>query len=108
VHRGVILGHIQCRRQQAEEDDDASTRFLHEDLRKQIDRLAANARRAWIAVPYLGPTADQILPLRQGDVLVVDVDAEMARRGLTDPRVVKRFFSAGVKVNRVADLHANV
>ncbi|MFN7914943.1 MAG: hypothetical protein U0Q55_06360 [Vicinamibacterales bacterium] len=86
-----------------------SVQFLVNDLWSQLRRLAKSPkRRAWVAVPYLGPGAADRLPLRHGDVLVTCCNEHSARAGVVDPREVVTFIKRGVEVHSVANLHAKV
>lgn len=86
-----------------------SVQFVADDLWSQLRSLAdTRKRRAWVAVPYLGPGAARRLPLRSGDVLVTCCSESTARAGLVDPREIVVFIKRGVEVHSVSNLHAKV
>lgn len=58
------------------------------------------------AVAYLGSGGAALLPLREGDQLVVDMSLGAVRAGVTDPREVKKLLDRGVIVFSRASLHA--
>ncbi len=73
-----------------------------------VTRLAKKATRACVAVAYLGKGASQILPLKRGDVLVVDMSRGTVEAGATDPREVRKYLRSGVEVYTCTNLHAKV
>ena len=86
-----------------------SVQFESDGLWSQLRRLAkTRRRRAWVAVPYLGPGAAKRLPLRAGDVIVTCCAESTARAGLVDPREIVAFINRGVEVHSVSNLHAKV
>jgi hypothetical protein len=85
-----------------------STRFAHNDLWARISTLARKSKRSHVAVAYLGPTAAELLPLKKGDFLVVDMSTRAAKSSQTDPREVRKFKKKGVEVYSCQNLHAKV
>jgi len=73
-----------------------------------VTRLAKRAGRAHVAVAYLGHDATVVLPLKEGDVLVVDMSKGTVQAGATDPREVRKYLKAGVRVYTCTNLHAKV
>lgn len=74
-------------------------------------RLSALARRckgAFVAVPYFGSGASELLPLKRGSTLVVRFDREAIRCGQVNPKEVIRLINEGVEVHACANLHAKV
>lgn len=64
------------------------------------------SRRA--AIAHLGQDAPTLLPLRAGDVLVVNASRAAVRAHLTSPVALAYYRDAGVRVLSSPDLHANV
>ncbi|QQZ18878.1 MULTISPECIES: phosphatidylserine/phosphatidylglycerophosphate/cardiolipin synthase family protein [Rhodococcus] len=63
-------------------------------------------RRA--AIAHLGQDAPTLLPLRAGDVLVVNASRAAVRAHLTSPVALAYYLDAGVRVLSSPNLHANV
>jgi hypothetical protein len=59
-------------------------------------------------VAYLGANASELLPLNEGDELVVDMSLRAAKSSQTDPREVRKYIDEGVSVYSCANLHAKV
>jgi hypothetical protein len=85
------------------------TRLLKgRDVWKAITMLVKGARRTVAAVAYLGRDGGELLPLKAGDTLVVDMSLGAVRQGVTDPREVEKFMDRKVHVASRADLHAKM
>lgn len=69
-----------------------TTKFLQADIWSQISSLARRAKHRYVAVAYLGKRASRLLPLKEGDVLVVDIRAETVRGGQVNPFEVERYI----------------
>ncbi|EHI43356.1 hypothetical protein OPAG_06634 [Rhodococcus opacus PD630] len=63
-------------------------------------------RRA--AIAYLGEDAPTLLPLRAGDLLVVNASRAAVRAHVTSPIALAYYVEAGVRVLSSPNLHANV
>lgn len=63
-------------------------------------------RRA--AIAYLGQDAPTLLPLRAGDVLVVNASTAALRAHATSPAALAHYLGAGVRVLSSPNLHAKV
>ncbi len=61
---------------------------------------------AYLAVAYIGSTADTWLPLRKGDVLVCDASEEAVQLGLTSVAQLRRWHTTGVHLFSREGLHA--
>ncbi|SNS13329.1 hypothetical protein SAMN06893096_102164 [Geodermatophilus pulveris] len=61
---------------------------------------------AYVAVAYIGSTADTWLPLRKDDVLVCDASEEAVRLGLTSVDQLRRWHTTGVRLFSRDGLHA--
>jgi hypothetical protein len=79
-----------------------------DSLWPKIVSLAKQSSRRQIVVAYLGKGASKILPLRRGDVLVVDLSEQVVKTGQTDPREVEKYLKKGVKVYNQPNLHAKL
>ncbi|MCJ0907322.1 phospholipase D family protein [Rhodococcus sp. ARC_M6] len=63
-------------------------------------------RRA--AIAYLGQDAPELLPLRAGDVLVVNASKAAIRAHATSPAALTHYLGKGVRILSCPTLHANV
>ena len=83
------------------------TRFLiNKELWQGIQQRAKKARLVCAAVAYLGKGGGELLPLKKGDKLVVDLSMGAVKQGMTDPREVRRLRKRGVAVFSRGSLHA--
>jgi hypothetical protein len=83
------------------------SRFLFNDtLWDELGRRVAKAKNVAAAVAYLGSGASDLLPLRRGHRLVVDMSLRAVRAGSTDPKEVRKLLRRGVHVFTRASLHA--
>lgn len=83
------------------------TRFLfNNELWDEITVRVNKAKRVNAAVAYLGKTGSELLPLKKGDRLVLDMSIAAVRQGVTDPREVQKFIDRGVHVFSRNSLHA--
>jgi hypothetical protein len=85
-----------------------TTQFLQSDLWNKVTALATRAKRRYVAVAYLGKGATELLPLNQGDVLVVDMSLSAVRAGQTNPAEVLEYLKRGVEIHSCSNLHAKV
>ncbi len=85
-----------------------TTKFLQADLWNKITTLAKTAKRKYVAVAYLGKGATKLLPLNQGDILVVDLRVETVRAGQVNPFEVEEYLKRDVEVFSCTNLHAKV
>lgn len=83
-------------------------KFLQADIWNKITVLAKAAKHKHVAVAYLGKGATKLLPLNQGDVLVVDLRIETVRGGQVNPFEIEEYLKQGVEVYSYANLHAKV
>ncbi|WKN60037.1 hypothetical protein HJ581_0040150 [Rhodococcus opacus] len=60
------------------------------------------------AIAYLGEDAPALLPLRAGDLLVVNASRAAVRAHVTSPIALAYYVEAGVRVLSSPNLHANV
>jgi hypothetical protein len=60
------------------------------------------------AIAYLGQDAPTLLPLRAGDVLVVNASRAAVRAHATSPAALAHYVAAGVRVLSSPNLHAGV
>ncbi len=85
-----------------------TTRFLQTNLWNRITPLAKHATRKYAAVAYLGTDATKLLPMSQGDVLVVDLREDTVRAGQVNPFEVEEYLKREVEVYSYFNLHAKV
>jgi hypothetical protein len=84
-----------------------ASRFLfNESLWAELAERIPKAKSVRAAVAYLGSNASELLPLKEGDQLVVDMSLRAVRSGTTDPREVEKFLERGVEVFSRSTLHA--
>jgi hypothetical protein len=77
-------------------------------LWKTIASTAAAGRPRWIASPYVGKGAADLLPLQRGDVLLCSLTLENCRAGSVVPSELRALRRRGVRVYTRGDLHAKV
>ena len=75
---------------------------------KTIADRVPTANKVVAAVAYLGRGGADFLPLRSGDVLLVDLSYGAVRQGATDPREIKKLINRGVEVFTRRTLHAKL
>lgn len=74
---------------------------------KELKRRVEQSKRpVCAAVAYLGKDGAELLPLDEGDTLVVDMSLRAARQGLTNPKEIRKLMKRGVKVYSRDNLHA--
>jgi hypothetical protein len=75
----------------------------------EITKALKGAKKRRIAVTaYLQTGAREMLPLKSGDMLVVNASEMNVRSGSTNPSEIEKFRKNRVKCYSVADLHAKV
>ncbi|OGW36495.1 MAG: hypothetical protein A2Y97_14035, partial [Nitrospirae bacterium RBG_13_39_12] len=85
----------------------SQARFLfNNELWDEITVRVNKAKRVNAAVAYLSKTGSELLPLKKGDRLVLDMSIAAVRQGVTDPREVQKFIDRGVHVFSRNSLHA--
>jgi hypothetical protein len=84
------------------------TEFVADEVWDRIgDHLAAaTTKRA--AIAYVGRSAPEILPLGDGDRLIVDGSDAALRAGSTHPDALAAWLRLGVKIRSLVGLHAKV
>src|SRR4030042_6662401 len=82
-------------------------RFLfNTELWDEITVRVNKAKRVNAAVAYLSKTGSELLPLKKGDRLVLDMSIAAVRQGVTDPREVQKFIDRGAQFFSRNSLHA--
>ncbi len=76
-------------------------RWITASVKKQPTRCA-------IAVAYFGKGASELLPLKRGSTLVVDMSPGAVGSGQTHPQDILKLVNKGVDVYSVDNLHAKV
>lgn len=84
----------------------SSSFLFNAALWAELEERVRKAKRVQAAIAYLGTGGSTLLPLREGDRLVVDMSLPRVRAGSTDPREVKKFLQRGVEVFSRTSLHA--
>jgi hypothetical protein len=83
------------------------TRFVTNDkLWHAMQDSIARGDRVLAAVAYFGTDGAQLLPLKKGDRLVVDMSLGAVRQGVTNPRTILALIRRGVRVFSRGSLHA--
>lgn len=70
--------------------------------------VAGSTGQIQAAIAYVGKEAPRLLPLKTGDVLIVNASERSLRSGATNPYVLEEFMGAGVEVHNAHALHAKV
>ncbi len=84
-----------------------ATRFLSNDsLWSELHARALGAKPVRAAVAFLGKSGADLLPLKNGDALVVNLGMQAVKQGLTSPQEIQRLLRRGVKVFTRSTLHA--
>jgi len=85
----------------------SSTRFVCNDsLWHEIQNRAKSAKQVRAAVAFIGVGGADLLPLKKGDSLVVNLGWQTVKQGLTAPREIQRLIRRGVHVFTRSTLHA--
>ncbi len=85
----------------------ATTRFLfNRALWSELQTRVARPGRVRAAVAYVGKGGAQLLPLKLGDELIVDMSLPTVRQGATYPKAIRTLIRRGVKVWTRESLHA--
>lgn len=83
--------------------------FISRDVWRILKHGVRQCRsRAYVAVPYFGQAGSRLLPLKRGDVLVVNASDSAVRSGQTSPAALQRLVKTGVKLFSLDNLHAKV
>ncbi len=89
--------------------DDRSARLIHgRDVWTEIRGLLSGYSAVSAAIAFVGPEADQHLPLRGPATIVVNAGDDALASGWTDPEVLLRWTRRGVRVYSLDSLHAKV
>lgn len=74
----------------------------------EIRALATKGRQNKVAVAFVSKGARNLLPLKRGDTIVIDMSIERVRSGATNPFAVEEYYKNGVSVFTRRGLHAKV
>lgn len=94
------------RRRSAPKESSRATLLAGRELWRATTTALRKARRAWAALAYLGQGGGQLLPVRKGSTLVVDMSLRAVKAGATDPKEVRKLLRRGVEVFTRGSLHA--
>ena len=84
-----------------------TTRFLGNDnLWDELRDKVKKAKSVKAAVAYLGSGGSDLLSLKKGDTLVVNMGMQTVKQGITSPKEVQRLMKRGVSVFSRTTLHA--
>lgn len=83
------------------------TRFLCNDsLWDELAFRVKSSRKVKAAVAFVGNGGADLLPLKKGDTLVVNLGLQTVKQGATSPKEIQRLIKRGVKVFTRSNLHA--
>ncbi len=82
--------------------------FTGKTVWPEIRRVGRVSRVHHVAVAYLGSDAPNLLPLRAGDTLVVDLSENTVRTGSTNVEAASRLLKRGVRLFTASYLHAKL
>lgn len=83
------------------------TRFLSNDsLWAELSARVKSSRKVKAAVAFLGDGGADLLPLKKGDTLVVNLGLQTVKQGATSPKEIQRLIKRGVQVFTRSNLHA--
>lgn len=83
------------------------TRFLCNDaLWSELNDLVKSARLVKAAGAFVGAGGADLLPLKRGDTLVVNLGMQTVRQGITAHKEIQRLIWRGVRVFTRSTLHA--
>lgn len=85
-----------------------ANQLLTEETWDRITELAKKAKHAMVAVAYFGQGASQLLPLKKGGVLILDLSLAAVKSGQSCPAEVSKLIRRGVEVHTCSNLHAKV
>lgn len=83
------------------------TRFLsNSSLWNELNARVRASRRVRAAVAFLGSGGADLLPLKKGDSLVVNLGLQAVKSGATSPKEIRKLIARGVAVFTRSNLHA--
>ena len=83
------------------------TRFLNNDsLWAELSVKVKTSRKVKAAVAFVGNGGADLLPLKKGDTLVVNLGLQTVKQGATSPKEIQRLIKRGVQVFTRSNLHA--
>ena len=86
----------------------AKPKLLTKGVWGRLTKSAKGKGRHFVAVPYFGQSAADLLPLKRGDQLVVRFDLESVKAGQVNPNEIAKLIKRGVEVHACRNLHAKV
>lgn len=84
------------------------TEFLTENIWEIITSSVKQRTPNYVAVAYFGTDGANLLPLKKGDILVVDASEITVKNGGTDPKSLHILLDKGVRIFSKERLHAKV
>ncbi|MCX6853793.1 MAG: phospholipase D-like domain-containing protein, partial [Verrucomicrobia bacterium] len=83
------------------------TRFLSNDsLWAELNTRVKASKKVKAAVAFVGNGGADLLPLKKGDTLVVNLGLQTVKQGATSPKEIQRLIKRGVQVFTRSNLHA--
>lgn len=73
-----------------------------------ITRELTGAVRTIGAISYVGDAACELVPLKNGDSIIVDGTDNSLKNGTVSPKAVRKWIKAGVHVYSLSGLHAKI
>ena len=87
----------------------ANARFLEKlSLWSTLTKLLESGNNVAAAIAYFGNGGSELLPLTDGDLLVVDMSMPTVKAGATNPYEIEKLVMRGVRVYWSPRLHSKV
>lgn len=83
-------------------------KLLTENIWDTITRSVKKRKLNYVAVAYFGSDGANLLPLKKGDILVVDASEKTVINGGTDPKSLHILYDKGVRIFSKERLHSKV
>jgi hypothetical protein len=82
--------------------------LVNEDIWQTLPEIIKSARHVDAAIAYFGYDGANLLPLKRGDRLVVDMSPATVKAGSTNPHEIEKLMARGVEVFTRRNLHAKI
>lgn len=83
-------------------------KFLTTNIWDRITQSVSEKKQNLVAVAYFGTGGAELMPLKKGDVLVVDASDAKVQSGSTNPAELRKLLDKGVKIFSHPNLHSKV
>lgn len=82
--------------------------LINDDLWRVLPEIIKTSRHVEAAIAYFGVAGADLLPLKNGDCLVVDMSPTTVKAGSTNPYEIEKLIKRGVQVFSRRNLHAKI